>query len=52
MASSPKVGERERKTRDAFASRDSDSSKLAHDQTLKDWEEDGHNAGAHAEAMY
>ena len=40
------------KTRDAFASGDGNSSKQAHDETLKDWEEDGHNAGERAEETY
>ena len=43
---------RVKKTREAFDEKDSAASQIAHDATLKDWEEDGHNSGAHAEACY
>lgn len=49
---SPALKQRSVETRSAFANQDTAASKQAHDDTLKDWEEDGHGEGDAAVEVY
>ena len=51
MNSSPLQG-RFKKAQAAFEDKDAASSRAAHDDTIKAWEEDGHNAGEVAKGQY
>ena len=44
-AISPALKQRASETRSAFANQDAAASKQAHDETIRDWEEDGHGEG-------
>ena len=49
---SPALKQRASETRSAFANQDAAASKQAHDETIRDWEEDGHGEGDAAVEVY
>ena len=51
-AISPALKQRASETRSAFANQDAAASKQAHDETIRDWEEDGHGEGDAAVEVY
>ena len=51
-AISPALKQRASETRSAFANQDAAASRQAHDETIRDWEEDGHGEGDAAVEVY